>query len=68
MSALPESGPSLRSRPSPTIRLLRKYGNVLSHLRSHLPDANGHSDFGVLQTELGAKGSDKIVFYAFDLL
>jgi len=30
--------------------------------------ANGHSDFGVLQTELGAKRSDKIVFYAFDLL
>jgi hypothetical protein len=31
-----------------------------------LPDANGHSDFGVLQAELGAKRSDKN--YAFDLL
>jgi hypothetical protein len=35
---------------------------------SHLLDANGHSDFGVLQAELGAKRSDKMVFYAFDLL
>jgi ATP-dependent DNA ligase len=33
-----------------------------------LLDANGHSDFGVLQAELGAKRSDKTVFYAFDLL
>lgn len=33
-----------------------------------LLDANGNSDFGVLQAELGAKRSDKMVFYAFDLL
>jgi ATP-dependent DNA ligase len=33
-----------------------------------LLDANGHSDFGVLQAELGAKRSDKMVLYAFDLL
>jgi hypothetical protein len=41
---------------------------VASAMGSHLLDGNGHSDFGVLQTELGAKPSDKMLLYAFDLL
>jgi bifunctional non-homologous end joining protein LigD len=30
--------------------------------------ATGHSDFGALQDDLGARRTDRLVFYAFDLL
>jgi bifunctional non-homologous end joining protein LigD len=33
-----------------------------------VPTAIGHSDFGALESDLGAGRSDRFVYYAFDLL
>src|SRR4051812_25821583 len=33
-----------------------------------VPTASGHSDFGALESDLGARRSDRLIYYAFDIL